>query len=102
MNLQSVGKLIGLVTKFIPGLREASAIAETISTVKEIVTEGAGLASDLKQPVQNIITALRNNPALTQAQLDELDKLEEQADAEFDEAAKASGVDEAKPPAAER
>lgn len=51
--------------------------------------------ADLKPIVGNIITALRNDPSTTAAQLDALDKMETQLDADYETAAAAAAAEDA-------
>lgn len=92
MNTEMIAKLLSLVASFIPYVKEASQVVSVISTLKELISEGSALASDLKEPVTNIINALRSNENITPEQLAELDALEKLADEQFDAAANASGV----------
>lgn len=49
---------------------------------------------DLTPIVKNIITALRSDPSTTAAQLDALDKLEAQLDADYEMAAAAAAAED--------
>ncbi len=50
---------------------------------------------DLKPIVANIITALKSDPSTTAAQLDALDKMETQLDADYEVAAAAAAAEDA-------
>lgn len=65
------------------------AITNVVSLLQKLVPVIVQEYNDLLAPVQNIIAALKANPAATSDQLDTLASLDSQVDAAFDAAAAA-------------
>src|SRR5690242_14824884 len=91
MNAALITSIIDLITSvLLPNLNSSSAIAKVINTLVQAVPIIIQEVKDMVGPVQNIIAALRSNSAITPEQLDQLDTLEAQLDANFDAAAAAA------------
>jgi len=78
-----------LIQDFAPLVNDASTVGKIISALETYLPVVAQEASDLIQPIKNIIAALSANPATTADQLAALQALDQQADAAFDAAAAA-------------
>jgi hypothetical protein len=91
--------LLTLIGQLLPAVGAASpAIQSIINAMVSIVPALINEAVDMVPIVQNIIAALKNNPATTQAQLVTLNALDAQCDAAFEDAlAKSIASDPAAP-----
>lgn len=84
--------LVTLLATIVGGLSDASQIATVISTLEQIVASGIAEVEAVGPMIQNIISALQNNTAVTAAQMTQLQALDEATDAAFEAAATADGA----------
>lgn len=84
--LAVVQALLSLVAMISPGA-STGIIAQIIEALVTIIPVIVKEAKDLAPPVKNIIAALRGSEQITPEQLDQLDALELELDADFDDAA---------------
>lgn len=85
--------LITLLGKIVPAIGANADLINTIlAALEEIVPVLVQEYKDILPEVQNIIAALKGTDGITSDQWTALDALEQQIDAEFDEAAKEEGV----------
>lgn len=83
--------LLGLVSNLVPiASGSTSTVGMVINTLTEVVPLVVKEYQDVAPFVKNIITALKDDPAATQVQLDQLDELDKQVDIAFDTAAQAA------------
>ena len=85
------GPLLSALSQLVP-LAGTGEVATVISTLAQIVPLAINEAKSLVQPIQNIITQLQGNGAVTADQLTQLNALNSQLDAAFNAAASADGV----------
>lgn len=79
--------LLTLVSNLVPTIGgTTSTVGMVINTLTEVVPLVVKEYEDVAPFVKNIITALKNGSEVTQDQLDQLDALEAQIDAAFDDA----------------
>lgn len=86
--LTSLLSLVGNLVPIAGG--STSTVGMIIKTLTEVVPLVIKEYQDVAPFVKNIIAALKNDPAATQKQLDQLDALNKQVDDAFDAAAKAA------------
>ena len=85
-----VTAVIALMTQMLPMINSSSQVASFISMLINILPTVEQLASDLVQPIKNIIGALSANPAADADQLKALQQLDAQYDQAFEAAATAA------------
>lgn len=86
--LTSLLSLVGNLVPLAGGT--ASTVGMIINTLTEVVPLVVKEYQDVSPMIKNIISALKDDPAATQAQLDQLDALNKQVDDAFDAAAAAA------------
>lgn len=88
-----ISVLITLLGKLVPAIgTNADLINTIIQALEQIIPVLVQEYKDLVPEVQNIIAALKGTDGITLEQWNALDALENQIDAEFDQAAKDEGV----------
>ena len=94
--------VLSLIAMLLPAGGNAALVEKIIEALTALYPIVVREYQDLLPIVKNIITALKSDPSTTAAQLDALDKMEAQLDADFEAAATAAAVEDAaaKPPAA--
>jgi hypothetical protein len=78
--------LLSLVRNLVPLNGDTSTVGMVINTLTEVVPLVVKEYQDVAPFVKNIISALKDNPAATQIQLDQLNALNKQVDDAFDSA----------------
>lgn len=95
-TLQLLVTLIAaIVEQVLPSLaseKTVQIVTTIINALEKILPDVIAAGEELAVTVQNTISALKGNDAITQEQWDALDDFEQKIDAEFDAAAKAAGV----------
>lgn len=85
---QLITLILQLIEQFLlPNLSNAASIQKVIDALIQVVPLAIKEAKDVVPSIQNIIDALRGSGEVTTDQLDQLDTLEAQIDADFDAAA---------------
>lgn len=86
--------VVSLLTSLLPALGSSSSavVDQVIVTLIQIIPVIVNEVSALVGPVQNIIAVLRANTSVTATQMQQLIALQAQADAAFDAAAAADGL----------
>lgn len=85
---------VALMTQLLPTLEGAGAsnlIESIVNTLISLIPVAVQWAQDLIPSIQNIITTLKSNAAVTPTQISTLEALEAQYDAAFQAAAAAAG-----------
>lgn len=93
MNV-AIQAILAILQTIAPGAT-ADLIAKIITALEVWVPIIIQEYNALKQPVLNVIAALRGNGEITTDQLDQLDKIEAQLDADFDTSSAADDTEEA-------
>lgn len=92
MILTAVTSILGLIGQILPligvGGSSAAMITSIISTISGVLPLVSNEIALVAPAIKNIISALSENPATTQEQLDQLKALDAQVDAAFEDAAK--------------
>lgn len=88
--------LLSLIEQFLPAIAggNASAIQSVIKVLVQLIPVLTQEYEDLRPIIQNIIDALRDDPATTGKQLETLDELDAKVDAAFEEAATAAEAED--------
>jgi hypothetical protein len=86
--------VVALLTQLLPILSTsaASTVAAVINALLQIIPVVVQEATDLIQPIKNVIAALSANPASTADQMKTLQTLDKQCDDAFEAAAVAVGA----------
>ena len=86
--------VVALLTQLLPILSTsaASTVAAVINALLQIIPVVVQEATDLIQPIKNVIAALSANPASTADQMATLQTLDKQCDDAFEAAAVAAGA----------
>ncbi|MCK1693749.1 hypothetical protein [Bradyrhizobium sp. 144] len=87
--------ILGLISALVPAGTNAALIEKIIEALIAIVPVVVKEYQDLVPIVRNIIGALKADPSTTSAQLEELQQLEVQWDADFEAAAAAATAEDA-------
>lgn len=97
-----VAALLALIAQLAPTLSDATAIANVISTLENIISVVTSEVQAVLPMIKNIIAALKGNGAVTADQMAALNALDTATDAAFEQAAAADGApaDPNAPPAA--
>jgi len=85
---------IALLTEISPLLAAGSTIAKIISLLETIVPVLVQTASELVPTVKNLIAMMKSKDGITPDQLDTLDKLEAQIDADWQKASDAADAED--------
>ena len=85
-----VSAFLMLLTQLLPLVSQGGAVGTVINVLLQIVPTLLQEAQDLAPLVKNIIAVLKNDPATTQDQFNQLDSLDQQIDAAFEAAANAA------------
>jgi hypothetical protein len=88
-------QILTMVAAIAPYLKKGEAIMEVITTLQSLISTATAEVKAVWPQVQDIIAVLRSNDAITQEQLDALDKIEADADAAFEQAASDEGLPKA-------
>lgn len=94
MNTALIGNLLSAIDTLVPLVPGGAAVAPILDALVKVVPVVIQEAQDLMPIVKNIITALKNDPATTPAQLETLAALDAQVDAAFDAAAAAAEAED--------
>lgn len=94
MLATAIQALLTLLQLIAPGAT-ADVVAKIIGALEVWIPIIVQEYQALKQPVMNIIAALRGNGAITPEQLDQLDVMEAQLDADFDASSAAADAEDA-------
>lgn len=86
---------LGLLQSVLPVIGAGTQIGKAIALLTQIVPLAIKTAQDVMPTIKNIIAALKSKDGITTEQWNELDKLEQQIDAEFDAAAAAAEAEDA-------
>jgi len=89
--------LLSLIGQIAGSLGTPASIMTVITTLEQWLPTIIKEVQDVAPLIQNIVSALRSNDAITQEQLDALDALEARIDAEFEAAAAQPTPDEMAP-----
>lgn len=88
--------VLTLISALLPALgANAGLIEKIIAALVALYPIIAQEYADLLPIVKNIVLALKADPSTTAAQLDELDKMETQIDADYETAAAAAAAEDA-------
>lgn len=87
--------ILQLIAALLPAGGNAVLIDKILAALVAIYPIVVSEYHDLVPIVKNIITALRSDPTTLPDQLDALDKMEEQLDADFEAAATAAAAEDA-------
>jgi hypothetical protein len=87
--------VLAIIAQLVPGSTSAALVEKIIEALIAIIPVVVKEYQDLVPIVKNIITALKDDPSTTAAQLDQLQQLEVQWDAEFEAAAAAAQAEDA-------
>ncbi len=94
--LAALPMLLSLIGEIAPAISTATAVGKIIGTLTTALPSIIQEGKDMLPIMQTILTALRSNGAITPEQINQLDALEEQYDAEFEAAATAALAEDAK------
>ena len=87
--------VLSLIAMLLPAGANAALVEKIIEALTALYPIVVREYQDLMPIVKNIITALKSDPSTTAAQLDALDKMEAQLDADFEAAATAAAAEDA-------
>lgn len=85
-----VAALMGLLQTIAPAVSGSGAVGKIVTTLTQLVPVLVDQYQDVLPSVKNIIESLRTHDDITDEQWDELDKIEQVIDDEFEKAAKAA------------
>lgn len=85
-----VAALMGLLQVVAPAVSGSGAVGKIVTTLTQLVPVLVDQYQDVLPSVKNIIESLRTHDDITDEQWDELDKIEQAIDDEFEKAAKAA------------
>jgi hypothetical protein len=85
-----VSAVIALIEAVLPNITVSAVVQQIIQTLITLLPAIVQEAEDLAPAVKNIIAALSSNPAATADQITQLQALDAQVDAAFDQAAAAA------------
>lgn len=88
----TLASLLTLLVTIVSGLTDATQIQTVINTLEQIITSGIAEVEVIGPIIQNIISALQNNTAVTANQMIQLGAQDAAVDAAFEAAAIAAGV----------
>jgi hypothetical protein len=87
--------VLSLIAALLPAGANAALIEKIIEALVALIPIIVQEYKDLVPIVQNIIVAVKGDPATTEAQLDALDAMEAQLDADYESAAAAAAAEDA-------
>jgi hypothetical protein len=87
--------ILSLIAMLLPAGGNAALVEKIIEALTALYPIIVREYQDLLPIVKNIITALKADPSTTATQLDALDKMEAQLDADFEAAATAAAAEDA-------
>jgi len=87
-----VTAVIALIEAILPNITVSAVVEKIIETLITLLPAVIHEAQDLAPAVKNIIAALSSNPAATPDQITQLQALDAQVDAAFDQAAAAAAA----------
>ena len=90
MNPAIIITVLNLIASVVPEITSSAKVAQVVAMLVEILPKLIEVATDLVQPVKNIILALQQNGATTQELMDQLKALDAQCDSAFEAAAVAA------------
>lgn len=85
-----VAALMGLLQAVAPAVSGSGAVGKIVTTLTQLVPVLVDQYQDVLPSVKNIIESLRTHDDITDEQWDELDKIEQAIDDEFEKAVKAA------------
>ena len=94
MLATAIQTLLAIIESIAPGAT-ADLVGKIIVALETWIPIIVSEYQALKQPVMNIIAALRGNGAITTDQLDQLDVMEAKLDADFDASSAAADAEDA-------